>query len=215
MTTLPPLATVDDLTARLGRPLNPAESSRVGALITDASGLIRRYCRKDFEYHADDTKTLRADGGVVKLPYRPVDSVTSVTAKSGISYIPDIPITWYVFDGIDEITILDAAMSGIMNLPEVWYQSGTFAGTFIVKYSHGYHPVRPYPDDVIGVCANSVISVLQAPNQASGVIGETIGPYSYRVVRSGGGVKVALDESDLAILDDFREKFSTIHVGGY
>jgi hypothetical protein len=131
-----------------------------------------------------------------------------------VPFIPDIPVIWYVFDEIDKITIPDANSSGIMNLPEAWYSFGSFSGTYLVTYSHGYHPVRPYPQEVVTVCANSVISVLQAPSQASGVVGETIGAYSYRVVRSGGGIKVALLEDDLEALDDFRDKHSTINIGG-
>lgn len=210
--TLPPLATADDLTARLGRELTAFESSRVDALLRDSSALIRRYCRRSFLYEEDDTVTLMADAGEIKLPGKPVIEVKSVVAKSGLPNVPDIPVTWYVFDGIETVTVMDAAASGLINLPEIWYMYGTFPGTFIVTYSHGY---PEYPDDVVAVCANSVISVLQAPNMASGIIGETIGPYSYRLTRSGGGIAVALSDSDLDALKDYRDRYGTIPSGGF
>lgn len=211
--TLPPLATVDDLTARLGRPLNAVESSRVDALLKDSSALIRRYCRRDFLYHEGDIRTLKADGTEVKLPGKPVYRVNSVTAISGNPTIPDVPVIWYVFDKINTITIVDAAASGIINLPQAWYSGGgVFPGTFDVNYDHGYQEV---PDDVVSVCANSVLSVLSAPNMASGVVSETMGPYSYRLARSGGGVQVALNSADEAALNDYRDRYGTIPVGGW
>lgn len=210
---LPPLATVDDLTARLGRPLSAAESSRVDALLRDSSALIRRYCRRDFLYHEGDVKTLKADGSEIRLPGRPVENVNSVTAISGNPTIPDMPVIWFVFDKIDKITVVDAAASGIINLPESWFTgAGAFPGTFDVDYDHGF---REYPDEVVSVCANSVISVLTAPTMASGVIGETVGAYSYRLIRAGAGIQVALTQSDEAALNDFRDRYGTIPVGGW
>jgi hypothetical protein len=210
--TLPPLATVDDLTMRLGRPLTVAESSRVDALLSDSSALIRRYCRRDFLFHAGDVKSLKASDSTIKLPGRPIVAVNSVTAVSGNPTIPDIPITWYTFDKIDEVTIIEAAASGIINLPEAWYMGGVFPGTFDVNYDHGY---SEYPSEVVAVCANSVISVLLAPNRASGIIGESVGGYSYRVTRAGGGIQVALNESDIEALADFRDRYGTIPAGGW
>jgi hypothetical protein len=209
---LPPLATVDDLTARLGRTLTASESSRVDALLRDSSVLIRRYCRRSFLYEEDDTVTLKADAGQIKLPGKPVIRVSSVVAKSGLPNVPDIPVFWYSFDGIETITILDASASGLINLPEIWYMVGAFPGTFIVTYTHGY---TEYPDEVVAVCANSVLSVLMAPTMAAGVIGETIGAYSYRVTRAGGGIAVGLSESDMAALSDYRDRYGTLPTGGF
>ena len=210
---LPPLATVDDLTARLGRPLSAVESSRVDALLRDSSALIRRYCRRDFLYHEGDVRSLRADGADIKLPGKPVYAVNSVTAVSGNPTIPDVPVIWFLFDNIDKVTIVDAAASGIINLPEAWFfGAGAFPGTFSVNYDHGF---RDVPDEVVSVCANSVISVLTAPTMASGVIGETVGAYSYRLVRSGGGIQVALNQDAEAALNDYRDRYGTIPVGGW
>lgn len=202
----PPLATIDDVTARLGRGLTDAETTRVQALLKDASSQIKRYCRKDFAYWPNDVLNIKSDGSVIKLPYKPIISVESVIAISGRPDIPDIPVSWWVFDGVDEISIAESSASGVINLPEAWYDYGAFPGTFQVTYSHGYVEV---PDEVVMVCANAVIAVLMAPTMAAGVIGETVGAYSYRLERSGGGLSVALSEGDLASLDDYRDKAGT------
>ena len=115
--------------------------------------------------------------------------------------------TKWVFDGVDEISIAESTASGVINLPEAWYDFGAFPGTFTVTYTHGYSAI---PDDVVMVAANAVISVLQAPTIAAGVIGETIGPYSYRMERSGGGLAVALTQADLNALRDYRDSYSSL-----
>lgn len=206
-----PLATSDDITERLGRSLTAAETTRVDRLLLDASSQIRRYCRKDFLFHKNDILDIPGDGSVIKLPYRPVVSVSSVVAISGRPDIPDIPVSWWIFNGVDEISIAESTASGVINLPEAWYDYGAFPGTYQVTYSHGYGDENTVaiPDEVVMVAANAVLSVLLAPTMAAGVIGETIGAYSYRLQRSGGGLAVALGESDLAILDDYRDKAGT------
>lgn len=207
MASLTPLFDVTEVTGRLGRDLTSVEAMRVPYLIGDATTQIVRYCRKDFQYHANDVLEIKGDGSTIKLPYRPVVSVSDVIAISGRDDIPDIPVSWWVFDGIDEVSIAESSASGVINLPEAWYDYGAFPGTFQVTYSHGYVTV---PDDVIMVGANAVIAVLMSPTMAAGVIGETVGPYSYRMERSGGGIQVAISEDEMAFLQDYRDKTSSV-----
>lgn len=207
MASLPPLAQVVDVTNRLGRLLTDVEQTRVIALLGDASSQVRRYCRKDFLFHENDVISIKGDGSTIKLPYRPVVTVTDVIAISGRPDIPDIPVSWWVFDGIDEISIAESSASGVVNLPEAWYDYGAFPGTFQCTYSHGYSEV---PDEVVMVVANAVIAVLLAPTMAAGVIGETVGAYSYRLERSGGGISVALSQGDLSSLNDYRDMYGSV-----
>lgn len=211
MPLLPALAGSTDVTARLGRSLNQIESARIDALLADGSAFIRRYCRKDFLFHAGDVLDIRASGGIIKIPYRPVTAVNSVVAKSGAVGIPDINVTWFVFDQIDEIIVPDPVSSGIINLPEYWYDIGWYSETFRLNVDHGYTNV---PDEVVSVLCTAVISVLTAPTMAAGVIGETVGAYSYRLQRTGGGISAALRDADLSALDDYRGgKYGTIQMG--
>lgn len=202
---LPTLATSDDIASRLGRPLTEPESIRAPLLLADASAQIRRYCRRDFLLHVNEAVTLHGTDSIIKLPQYPVQSVGSVTAIGGGMGLPDVPIPWFTFDGIQTIRIDPG--HGIINLPEIWWTSDLYPGTFKVVYSYGYPEV---PDDVVMVCANAALNVLMAPTMAAGVIGETVGPYSYRMERSGGGIAVALTQADLAALTDYRLKQGTI-----
>lgn len=205
MASLPPLASVGDVAGRLGRNVTTAEVSRLNALLADASAQIRRYCRRDFLLHTDEMQVLRGRDSEIFLPGYPVQSVASVTAIGGWPGVPDLPIPWFAFDGIRTVRI--APGTGIINLPEIWWVSDLYPETFKVVYTWGYTQVPP---EVVMVAANAALAVLTAPTAAAGVIGETIGPYSYRMEASGGGVAVALTQADLKILDDFRDKHNTV-----
>ena len=111
---------------------------------------------------------------------------------------------WFAFDGIQTVRISPG--QGIINLPEAWWDE-EYPGTYKVTYSWGPPEV---PADVNMVCANAALSVLTAPTAAAGILGETIGPYSYRLERAGGGVSVALSQADLALLKDYRLGVATL-----
>jgi hypothetical protein len=203
---LPPLATADDVAARMSRPLADAELPRVAALLQDASAQVRRYCRRDFLLHAGDTQILRGTDSEIQLPDKTTTAVHSVVMIGGGAGLPDFPVTWFTFDGIDRVRIDPGRW--IINLPEAWSdRDDVYPGTYRVTRDYGYPVV---PDEVIAVVATATIGVLTAPNQAAGLIGETIGPYSYRLERGGGGTGVALTQADLASLSDFRNTAGTI-----
>ena len=207
---LPPLATLADIAGRLGRPLTDTEAVRAPFLLTDASSQIRRYCRRDFLLHAQETDVFRAHDSEITLPDKTTTFVYSVTAigsdfGGGID-LPDIPVTFFTFDGVDKIRI-DLGLGFIINLAAVWWEDDVYPQTFRVVRDYGY---AEYPDEVTAVCATAVIGVLTAPTMAAGLIGETAGPYSYRMERSGGGTGVALTQADLASLKDFRMTTGTV-----
>jgi hypothetical protein len=203
---LPPLATPDDIAARLGRTLTDVEATRVVPLLQDASAQVRRYCRRDFLLHAGDTQILRGYDSEILLPDKTTTAVNSVVMIGGGMGLPDLPITWYTFDGIDRIRYDPGRW--LINMPEVyWDMDDVYPQTFRIQRDYGYPEV---PDDVLSVVATAVIGVLTAPTQAAGLLGETIGPYSYRLERSGGGSGVALAQADLASLADYRTTVGTI-----
>jgi len=205
MPALPPLASVDDVASRLGRDVTETEAIRLEPLLSDASAQVRRYCRRDFLMHAAETQVLYGHDGEIYLPGSPVQSVQSVALDGGGTFLPDIPVPWFTFDGVQTIRL--GAGSGIINLPEAWSETGEYPGTYKVTYTWGYADV---PDDVNMVVANAALSVLTAPTAAAGVIGESIGPYSYRLERGGGGVAVALSAADLMLLKDYRGTVRTL-----
>jgi len=211
--TLPSLATPDDIVARLGRSLNQVETARIDALLSDGSAIIRRYCREDFVFYSSDTIKLKADGGIIKMVmWRPITSIDSVVATSGVAGIPDIAVTWYTFDGVDEIALLEPAHSGIINLPEFWYQESFWWGSsFTIKGSHGYQQT---PDDVMAVLCTAIISELSTPTMSATLASESIGAYSYSMRRtSGAGLAAALVDAGMkTTLADYRTMQGTIKV---
>src|SRR5688500_11157098 len=130
------LATKADLAARLGRDITCEEDARLDALLADASALIRAYTGQDFAETTDAEVTLRASGGMIRLPQRPVTSVESVVAI-GWQGVPDITLTDWWWDGLDQIRI--GAGTYVINLPETWWDDEDgYPGTFRVTYSYGY-----------------------------------------------------------------------------
>jgi hypothetical protein len=210
---LPSLATPEDIEARLGRSLTPSEETRVTALLTDGSAIIRRYCREDFILYVDDAIIMNSDGGVITMPTQPIQSITSVTALSGAPGIPDLDVTWYVFDGISKITVPAPYYSGIINLPEWYYEESMwFASSFLVVHDHGFAET---PDDVKAVLCTAILSELATPTMSATLASESIGAYSYSMRRtSGAGLNAALLDAGMkTALADYRQGQGTIKVG--
>lgn len=207
---LAPLASPSDVEARLGRALNQTENARIDALLADGSAHIRRYCMRDFALSTDDVRVLKASHGAIKLPGRPIVSVSQVVAIGGAPGIPDINVFWYVFDGYDEIVVPEPAQSGVINLAEFWYDEQWYNVTFRVKYTHGEADV---PDDVVAVLCSAVISMLVAPTMVGGLASETLGTYSYSMHRTAGsGMLAELTVAGLPSLAPYRPKHGTIQV---
>lgn len=208
MPALPALASAADLEARLGRDLSAAEAARAEALLGDASALVRSYTRQTFTLVEDDAAVLRAQGGEVRLPQRPVTDVATVVAVGGSVAVPDVTISDWVWDGLDLIRVGDG--SCVINLPEVWWDDEDgYPGTYRVTYSHGYASA---PADVVRVVCGIVLRTLTAPTMAGGVTSETVGPYSYRLDQPGTGLSVSLTQADKTDLDGYRTKVSQIKV---
>lgn len=217
---LPSLATPDDIISRLGRNLNQTEAARVDAMLLDGSAIIRRRARNTFMYVEADTLTIAASDGIIVLPQRPIYQVLTVVARSGNLSIPDIPVTWFIFDGVDTVTIPEPSHSGIINLPEFWYSVAWYSHSYDTTYEHGYHNV---PADIKGLLCNAIISELSTPTMSATLQSESIGAYSYSMRRSysgggsGGGAMAGMyaalrDFGMEEILGDYRFKVGSIAV---
>lgn len=198
-----PLASLTDLSDRLGRPLTATEEARAQALLADASAKVRSYTRQNFTRTDSEIVVVRAQQGEIRLPQRPVIDVTAVVAI-GAGGAPDVPVVGWQWDGLDIIRAVTD--SPIINLPEDWYDDvDSYPGTYRVTYSHGDAQV---PDTVVAVVARMVLRTLTAPTLAGGVTGETIGPYTYRTDGSGVGTGVLMTDEDRQELKDagFRQR---------
>ncbi len=217
---LPSLADPDDIIARLGRNLNQVEAARVDAMLKDGSAIIRRRARNTFIYEDTDTITMAAPDGLIVLPGRPIYQIISVIARAGVGSIPSIPITWFIFDGVDTVTIPEPRYSGIINLPTFWYNAAWYSHSYDVTYEHGY---RNVPADIEGLLCSAIISELSTPTMSATLQSESIGAYSYSMRRSysgggtGGGAMAGLyaalrDFGMDEILGDYRFKVGSIAV---
>lgn len=218
---LPSLATPDDIVARLGRNLNQVEALRVDAMLADGSAIIRRYARNTFTYVAQDSITISADDGKFVLPGRPIHSVDSVVARYGLLGVPSIPVTWFIFDGVDTVTIPEPRHSGIINLPYMVNAMGWFCYSYDVIYTHGYVDA---PDDIKGMLCSAIISELSTPTMSATLQSESIGAYSYSMRRStrtsgtgatgpqAGMYAALIDFGMIDLLADYRRKQGTIGV---
>lgn len=193
-----PLASLTDLSDRLGRPLTASEEARAQALLGDASAKVRSYTKQAFTRTDNETVVLRAQQGEIRLPQKPVIDVTAVVAI-GAGGAPDLPVVGWQWDGLD--IVRTATDTPSINMPELWYDEDVTAypGTYRVTYSHGDAEV---PADVVAVVARMALRTLTAPTTAGGVTGETIGPYSYRTDGSGAGTAVLMTDDDRRELND-------------
>jgi hypothetical protein len=90
-----PLATVDDVAARIGRPVAADETARVSAFLADVTGLVEDYCGRDMDRRSGQSITLYPEGGcVLPVPARYQTSFTvSAVLQDGQA------VTDYTFNG--------------------------------------------------------------------------------------------------------------------
>ncbi|MFI2909455.1 phage gp6-like head-tail connector protein [Streptomyces sp. PDY-4] len=90
-----PLASVDDVAARLGRPVAADETARVSAFLEDVTGLIEDYCGREVDRRTDQSIILFPEGGcVLPIPAR-YQSFLTITAV----HQDGQAVTDYTFNG--------------------------------------------------------------------------------------------------------------------
>jgi hypothetical protein len=203
-----PLADASALEARLGRSLTGVEATRAAAFLDDASALVIAYTRWNFTLVTDDSAVLRGDWGSIRLPKGPVTGVKSVTAI-GLAGLADVPVTGWMWDGLDRI-LVDGWAGTVINLPEaVIDQVYDHPPTYRVVYSHGYTAV---PGDVVSVVCGMVLRPLMSPTLVTGLVQESVGPYHYRLEKETSGTQVQLTAADKAVLSEYRRSAAMLRL---
>lgn len=184
-----PLATLDDVTQRLGleqSAMSDTQIIRLLDLIKDASAAVRSEAGGQLISRA--TSTIRTSlCGRFALPQYPVVSVTSVTNYVGgaaISYVWDGLNTLDLYAGLDSWEIYTGIYGGYRPVANI-------------TYVHGYSPV---PDDIIAIVSQMSGRAFGLPASDSGVTQESLGAYSvsYGVAAASGGVGFLPDERAIA-----------------
>lgn len=182
-----PLATQADVTARIGA-LTAEQLARLPALLADAQAEVEAFAGYALE-QAARVQVLHAAGGIIRLPARPVQSVSTVELKDGGSWITASNWAW---NGLDEI---DVRYRDLVLDP--MYDTETYR----VSYTAGW-PAGQVPQLVVAVVCGMVGRVLTAPSPIDGIVSETIGQYSYQLQQGVGnnGLTVRLTGADEARL---------------
>jgi hypothetical protein len=204
---LPPLVSVNDVTARLPSGLS-FDDSRIAMLIKDASAAVRRFAKQDFTLNTSTTD-VRPIGYKLRLPQRPVVAIVSVQIKlPGSDTYSSIP-SWY-WDGSDELWLMDS--STVVNLAEEVIDAFTQQTPVCrITYQHGYSTV---PDDIVGVVCSMVTRLITAPG-LGGVVSESVGEFSYRLSDAAAQGPMTLTQSEKDVLAAYQPKGSnTIELRG-
>lgn len=189
-------AQLSDIQARSPVSIDSSQETRVNALITDASMLIRRYCRQTFVVE-QTVELLRPIGGKIKLPHLPVISIDAVAV---IDYLENrVPVALPYWDGGDEIWLLYGQV--VLNLAEGLRELFQYNTPLCeVTYTHGYQVM---PDEVLAVTCSVVLRRLAVPG-AGVTQSQTAGPFSASLTPDAAAGSFWLTAAEKAMLADFR-----------
>lgn len=185
-----------DVQDRYPAPIDPSQSTRVNALLQDASVMVRRFCRQTFVQETT-TEKIRSIGGKLKLPHRPVISVQGVWI---IDYLENlVPVVLPYWDGGDEIWLLWGQT--VINLAEGLRELFRYNTPLCqVEYTHGYATT---PDEVVSVVCSMVIRALGTPGVGA-VQSQAAGGFTAALTPSAAAGPLALSQAEKDALKDFR-----------
>lgn len=186
-----PLAESSDVAERLGRALTTEESTKIDALLDDASASVRAYTGQTFTLE-ETTQLLPIRNRAIKLPLRPVTEIGSVVDANG----NDLSYTW-----IDGDVSIELASSGWINEWELNVTGGSRPAKANVTYTHGYESV---PQDIIGVVCQIAGRALGTSSTDAGLTGETIAGYSYQQGAAAGSGPWGMLPDEKSVLDRYR-----------
>jgi hypothetical protein len=210
------LATTTDAT-RLGYNL-PAD--RAGALLDRASVRVRAYPRQTITRVVGDVAILRPLSGSVRLPQRPADKPTAVTADNGLGTNVAVPVWGWNNRRIICPHVLPRWWLGYSwwpYLPTYPYPWLTVcicsAATVTVTYSHGFAVV---PDEILDVTCAVAERLGNTPaGMETGIRSESVGDYSVTYSVESIDAASGLLPGEKATLDKAfgtRRKFGTIQL---
>lgn len=175
---------ITELVARYG---DVSDAARAQQLLDDRWAAIERLTGQTFE-SGEQTERLRVLDHQIRLPHRPVLAVASVALVNPFEPFGTTTITGWSWDGFDRISVI--GWGAQINLPEEWVDWPPTAAD--VAYTFGWDPL---PADLVGVACASTWRRINAP-APDGLIGETIGGYSYQRGGSPDGGAAFTDDEE-------------------
>lgn len=178
MTALPALATLADLAAIIGVPVDDLDQDRATLMLELASDLVRDEVTQRLDYVADDTIDLPGSGtAVLLLPELPVTEVTLVTLV-GENGTDDVDLIAQPAAGAGYRAELGPdGRQGILRRGGCWLRRAPVR----VVYSHGY-ALESMPGGIRYAVANAAARGMVSP---TGVKQETVGRYSATYTEAG------------------------------
>lgn len=169
-------ATADEFATRLGIDLTTNETNDANTLLTLASALIQEEAGQVIELVGEDTLTRPGSYAArIRLPERPVLSVTSVTLD-GVAIDDD---AWYL-DGDEIVRTNLVGTVGQNRFGSFGLGWGAPSQELVIVYSHGYNPT---PVAAKAVCLEMVARVWVNPGS---VLAEVYGSQQVTYQRSSG-----------------------------
>lgn len=176
MPNLPPLATLDDLSARLGREIGGDELDRAAALLDDASAAVRGVVGQNFER------------GIVTQTFWPTcQGIITITGQNVADVTSTSPLT--------QVGRSRWRVGNTANWSSTYSSSTPRAVE--VTYTSGWDEV---PADIVAVVCSMVLRAFSIDPGSAGLQQESAGPFSvsYGAASSQGGIGMLAGE--LAVL---------------
>lgn len=187
-----PLASPDDLEARLGRALSTEERDAVTALLRDASGTVRLRSTQQFtagrstvlvrargDHSATTSDGETIYGGRARLPQRPVTEIHSVEDELGNA----VAFAWTAGD--DFVVVAGHGLR------------------VVIDYSHGY-PEGEIPDEIVGLVCRMAGRALGTPADEAGLTSETLLGYSYTIGAAAGAGAAGMLDDEVALVESYK-----------
>ncbi|MEV0470722.1 hypothetical protein [Streptomyces prunicolor] len=185
-----PLAIVDDVVARLGRPIaDAAEAAKIAAFIDDATGLVCDYCRTDFQQHTNETFEVLVKGGQARLaPF----------------VFPNLVISAVTLHDQDEDTVLPTDEWKVIG-PTLHFRSALdYYSTATVTASWGWTAVPAVVK--AAVCSEVIRWLSVSPGTVMEKTGDLEVQYAQTAYNSG------LSEAAKSMLFKYRPRIASISV---
>jgi hypothetical protein len=203
-----PLALPTDVTNRYAGSLTTEDTTRVPALLADASAVVRSFTRQQFAA-ATTTERIRPIGSRVRLRQSPVTAVGSLAIVDPLQdgELLVLPVGVWMWDGGQEIWL--GEISPVINVPDEATLLLRYGTPLVqVSYTHGYPTV---PDDVVTVVCSMVIRTLDTPGPTSMVM-STVDGLTYKLGGTAQDGVLGLTPSEQRVLAPYRRTATTVEL---
>lgn len=178
---LDPLATIDDLSARVVGGIADVDVLRADAALTDASAAFRVWARQDITAGTTTDLLIAVLDGAIRLPQGPVAAISSITDLYG----GQVTYNWFSGQVVMVWPLLpDFGAHPHLAPPEVQLQVK-------VTYDHGFDEI---PAEVVSIVCAMAARGMSRPAESANVTGKKIDGYEETYGAGAAGSLYLTDE---------------------